>query len=190
MTLELDLPRPVFLEGDRVYLRPIELADHAQLLAWANDPKVRGLTGEVSPTTASGLQTYLDKVNTDPSRAWFAIVVRETHCLIGECGLLRMFPPWRTTDLSIILGDKSAWGQGYGTEAMRLLLDYAFGFLNFHRVAIGVVGSNERALRFYEKIGFKREGVQRDGYFYNHRYQDFVMMSILEDEFRSNGQQD
>jgi RimJ/RimL family protein N-acetyltransferase len=44
---------------------------------------------------------------------------------------------------------------------------------------------NENALRFYEKVGFKREGVQRDGYFHNHRYYDFIMMSILEDEYRA-----
>ena len=89
------------------------------------------------------------------------------------------------SDLSIILGDKNAWGQGYGTEAINLLLDYAFGFLNFHRVALGVVSFNEKALHFYEKVGFKREGVQRDGYFYNHRYYDFIMMSILEDDYRA-----
>jgi RimJ/RimL family protein N-acetyltransferase len=53
-----------------------------------------------------------------------------------------------------------------------------------HRVSLGVVGFNERALRFYEKAGFKRGGIQRDGYFHDHRYHDFVMMSILEDEFR------
>ena len=105
--------------------------------------------------------------------------------LFGECGLLRIFPAWRTTDLSISLGDKDAWGKGYGIDAILLLMDYAFGYLNMHRVAIGVVGSNQRALRFYEKAGFTAEGVQRDGYYYNHAYQDFVMMSILEDEFRA-----
>lgn len=64
-------------------------------------------------------------------------------------------------------------------------MDYAFGYLNMHRVAIGVVGSNQRALRFYEKVGFRAEGVQRDGYYYDHAYHDFVMMSILDDEFRA-----
>jgi diamine N-acetyltransferase len=96
-----------------------------------------------------------------------------------------MFPAWRTTDLSLILGDKDVWGQGYGSEAILLLLDYAFGYLNFHRVSVGVVGFNRRALQFYEKIGFRQEGVQRDGYYYDHEYHDFVMMSILEDEFRA-----
>jgi RimJ/RimL family protein N-acetyltransferase len=52
-------------------------------------------------------------------------------------------------------------------------------------VTVGVVGFNEAALCFYEKVGFKREGVQRDGYYYDHQYHDFIMMSILEDEFRA-----
>jgi RimJ/RimL family protein N-acetyltransferase len=95
-----------------------------------------------------------------------------------------MFPAWRTTDMSIILGDPTAWGKGYGREVMELMLDYAFGSLNFHRVAIGVVGTNTRALKFYEGVGFKQEGIQRDGYFFDHHYQDFVMMSLLEEEYR------
>jgi diamine N-acetyltransferase len=95
-----------------------------------------------------------------------------------------MFHAWRTTDLSIILGDPGARGQGYGSEAIFLLMNYAFGFLNFHRISIGVVGFNEAAIRFYEKAGFKKEGLERDGYYFNHCYSDFVMMSILEDEFR------
>jgi diamine N-acetyltransferase len=180
------LPHKVtFLSGRNVYLRPLEKEDLGLLRQWANDPEIRGLTGEVSPTGSGSLEDFFQKAQADSSRVWFAIVVRNDHRVIGECGLLRMFPAWRTTDLSIILGDKMAWGKGYGTEAIHLLLDYAFGYLNFHRVAIGVVGSNDRALRFYTKAGFKREGVQRDGYYYNHAYQDFVMMSILEDEFRA-----
>lgn len=175
---------PIFLQSEHIFLRPLDKSDAPLLLAWFNDPEIRGITGETLPTSATGLEAYLQRLETDTSRVWFGIVERETGQLIGETGLLRMFPTWRTTDLSIILGEKSAWGKGYGKEAMALMLDFAFGYLNFHRVAIGVVGSNTRALRFYEKIGFRTEGVQRDGYFYNHVYQDFIMMSILEDEYR------
>jgi len=64
------------------------------------------------------------------------------------------------------------------------MLNYAFGYQNFHRVAIGVVGFNTGALQFYERLGFKREGIQQDGYYYDHRYHDFVMMRLLEQEFR------
>ncbi len=174
-----------FLAGERVYLRPFEKKDLAYVYQWANDPEVRGLTAEVTPMTQSGLEKFWEKVANEPDRIWLTVCLKDGDRPIGEVGLLRMFPAWRTTDLSIILGDKSAWRQGYGTEAIYLLLDYAFGYLNYHRVSLGVVSFNERALHFYEKIGFKREGVQRDGYFYNHRYYDFIMLSILEDEYRA-----
>jgi diamine N-acetyltransferase len=174
-----------FLIGERLYLRPLEKADLALIRGWANDPEVRRLTGEVKPMSEAAADEFYERVRTDPDRIWLTIVLKDGDRPIGETGLLRMFPAWRTTDLSIIIGDKGAWEQGYGTEAILLMLDYAFGYLNMHRVALGVVGFNERALSFYEKVGFKREGVQRDGYYHDHRYHDFVMMSILEDEFRA-----
>jgi diamine N-acetyltransferase len=176
--------KPCFLIGERVYLRPFEKNDLHYVYQWSNDPEVRALTGEVTPMTEAGLEKFWERISSDPDRVWFTVCLKDGDLPIGEAGLLRMFPAWRTTDLSIILGDKSKWHKGYGTEAINLLLDYAFGYLNFHRVAIGVVGFNEKALQFYEKVGFQREGIQRDGYFYNHCYTDFVMMSILEDEFR------
>jgi diamine N-acetyltransferase len=174
-----------FLIGERVYLRPLETSDLALLRQWANDPDIRALTGEVLPMSQAGADEFLERVRTERDRVWLVVVVKETGQVIGEAGLLRMFHAWRTTDLTLIVGDKAAQGRGYGTEAIVLLLDYAFGHLNFHRVAVGVVGFNDRALRFYEKVGFRREGIQRDGYYWQHRYHDFVMMSLLEDEFRA-----
>ena len=185
MTKQAEPGGPVeFLTGERLYLRPIEAEDLPFIRRWANDPEVRRLTGEALPMSKAGADEFLERVRQDKERVWFVVVLKENDCVIGEAGLLRMFHPWRNTDLSIIIGDKHAWGQGYGTEAILLLLDYAFGYLGFHRVSVGVVGFNERALRFYEKVGFKREGLQRDGYYYDHAFHDFVMMSILEDEFR------
>ncbi|RPJ41571.1 MAG: N-acetyltransferase, partial [Chloroflexi bacterium] len=172
-----------FLVGQRVILRPVEASDAALMHKWMNDPEIRYLTGEVMPSTLADTEDYIQKLRGSSDRVWFIIALKETGRAIGETGLLRMFHPWRTTDLSIILGEKDAWSQGYGTEVINLMLDFAFGYLNFHRVSIGVVEFNEKALRFYEKIGFKKEGIQRDGYFYNHCYSDFVMMSILEEEF-------
>jgi diamine N-acetyltransferase len=174
-----------FFITERLYLRSIERRDLPILLTFFNDPQIRALTGEVRPTSESGMEAFLERISNDPERVWFAIVLKDGDQVIGECGLLRMFPAWRTTDMSMIIGDQAAWGKGYGTEALQILLDYAFGALNFHRIAIGVVGSNAGALKFWEKAGFKREGLQRDGYFIHHHYEDFVMLSLLEDEFRA-----
>ena len=173
-----------FLIGKRVYLRALEKEDLICIQKWSNDPEIRKLTGEVASMDQADADKFLERVYNDDARKWFVIVIKENNQVIGEAGLLRMFPAWHTTDISVIIGEKDAWGKGYGTEAILLLLDYAFRCLNFHRVAIGVVGFNKKAISFWKKIGFKKEGVQRDGYYYNHKYFDFVMMSILEDEFR------
>ncbi len=183
MTSDIQTP---FLLGERVYLRPLEREDLPLICKWANDPEIRALTGEVTPMSRAGAEEWFERVRTDRDRVWFIVALKENDRPIGEAGLLRMFPAWRTTDLSIIIGEKDAWDKGYGSEAVRLLLDYAFGAMNVHRVAVGVVDFNERAIRFYEKAGFRREGVQRDGYYHNHAYHDFVMLSILEGEYRKD----
>jgi diamine N-acetyltransferase len=175
-----------FLEGERIILRSLEWDDLVYIQKWSNDSELRGLIGEIAPMTMDEAREFYERVRKDEQRAWFVIVLKEDGRVIGEAGLLRIFPAWRTTDLSIILGERDSWGRGYGTEAIHLLLDYAFGCLKLHRVAIGVVDFNEVALRFYEKVGFKREGVQRDGYYFEHEYRDFVMMSILENEYRAS----
>jgi RimJ/RimL family protein N-acetyltransferase len=180
-------PKPVtpFLCGSRIYLRAMEEDDLPCVRIWFNDPEIRRLVGEVAPMSAAGADQFLERIKADENRVWLTIVLKENERVIGEAGLLRIFYPWRTADLSIVIGDKFYWDKGYGREAILLLMDYAFGSLALHRLAIGVVGFNERALKFYERVGFKREGIQRDGYFSNHQFSDFVMMSILEDEFRA-----
>ena len=176
--------RAEFLSGETVYLRPIEPGDLPWFYQWSNDPETRGLTGEIRPTSYDSVQEFYEKIQTAPDRVWLAVVLRGNQQVIGETGLLRMFPAWRTTDWSVTIGEKAARGKGYGSEAAKLMLNYAFGDQNFHRVAIGVVGFNVRAIQFYERLGFKREGIQQDGYYYTHRYHDFVMMRLLEHEFR------
>jgi diamine N-acetyltransferase len=172
------------LVGRRVRLRPLGKEDLIYLREWSEDAEIRGLIGEGAPMSKGDSEKFFKKVPANTARAWFMVVLRENNKPIGEAGLLRMDRAWRTTDVSVIIWEREEWGKGYGSEAILLLLDYAFERLNFHRVAIGVVGFNERALRFWTKNGFRKEGVQRDGYYYDGRYYDFVMMSILEDEFR------
>ena len=73
--------------------------------------------------------------------------------------------------------------KGYGKEAISLMLDMAFKEYDMNRVAIGVVRLNINALAFYRKIGFKQEGIQEQGYYYNGEYSDFIMMRILRHEW-------
>ena len=119
---------------------------------------------------------------------WFTITDLQGN-LIGETGLPRMFPAWHQTDLTIIIPDPKMQSKGYGTEAIRLMLDLAFETYEMHRVSIGVVGLNTEALRFYERIGFKKEGILEEAYYYNNEYSDFVMMRLLSHEWKQKKEQ-
>jgi RimJ/RimL family protein N-acetyltransferase len=174
------------LVGERILLRPFSKRDLPHIQRWSADAELRKLIGEVAPMSGAEAEKFYKELRADKGRVWFVIVLKRNGRVIGEAGLLRMFRPWRNTDMTIIIGEKDAWGKGYGTEAGHLLLDYAFNRLGFHRISIGVVGFNKRALRFWESLGFKKEGVERDEYFYDNKYSDGIMMSILEDEFRKS----
>ncbi|HVP26602.1 MAG TPA: GNAT family protein [Candidatus Bathyarchaeia archaeon] len=178
------MPEQEMLRGRRVFLRPFGKDDVKYLRKWSEDAELRKLIGEVEPMSRAEIEKFYEKLRKDKERVWFVIVLKENNRVIGEAGLLRMFRLWRTTDMTIIIGEKDEWGKRYGTEAGHLLLDYAINRLGFHRVSIGVVGFNKRALRFWKRFGFKKEGVERDGYYCDGEYSDFVMMSILEDEYR------
>ncbi|MBM3496958.1 MAG: GNAT family N-acetyltransferase [Armatimonadetes bacterium] len=177
-------PRVGFLNGERLYLRPVEPDDLPVMMRIANDPELRGLTGGVRPMSRSGADAWLASIEADPARLWFAVVLRERDRVIGEAGLLRIFHEWRAADMTVILADRSSWGKGYGTEAANLVIEHAFGALSLHRLAVGVVAANARAIRFWESLGFQREGIQRDGCFSAGRFHDFIMMSLLSTDHR------
>ena len=174
------------LVGERIILRPFSKKDLPHIQRWWNDAELRKLIGEVAPISQAEAEKFYRELRSDQNRAWFTIVLKKGNRVIGEAGLLRMFRPWRSTDMTIIIGERDAWGKGYGKEAGRLLLSYAFQHLGFHRISIGVVGFNRNALRFWRSLGFKKEGVERDAHFYDNKYSDGIMMSILEDEFKKS----
>lgn len=171
----------MFLEGEHIYLRPFLKEDINFFTKWYNDPKTRGKIGEVYPTSIFDAEKIVERNSKDS--IWFAIVKKSDDKVIGETGLLRMFPAWQATDLTIIIPDEINQHKGYGKEAINIIINYAFGYLNFNRISIGVVGFNENALCFYKKVGFKKEGIQEEGYYYNYKYYDFIMMRILKREF-------
>ena len=82
--------------------------------------------------------------------------------------------------------DKGSWGQGYGTEATRLVVQHAFATLNLNRVWLEVYEYNPRGLRAYEKVGFRKEGVKRQDNYRAGRYWDTIVMAILREEWDLN----
>jgi len=171
--------------GDNIYLRWMEKSDLPLVKRWSEDPDLRAAIGQVAALSEAECEEWFRRVETDENRAWYAVVTVDGDRVIGEAGLLRIFEPWRTTDMTVIIAERDVRGKGYGREVGRILLDFAFNYLNLHRVAVGVVGFHDGALAYWEGLGFRREGVLRDGYLLDGVFHDFVMLSILAPEWQA-----
>src|SRR5690606_5943840 len=102
---------------------------------------------------------------------------------IGDCGFNQLSWVNRSAELGIVIGEKRFWGQGYGRDALRLLLRFGFNTLNLNRISLQVHADNVRGIRSYEKAGFVHEGRERQGAYKNGEYKDVLIMSVLRSEW-------
>ncbi len=99
------------LVSERILLRPLSRDDLPYIQKWSRDAELRRLTGEVASMSRTGVQKWYKELLADKDRTWYAIVLRKSGRVIGEAGLLRIFWPWRNTDMSIIIGEKDEQGK-------------------------------------------------------------------------------
>ena len=174
------------LSGEKCYLSPIQAEDAAAWTTWMNDLQVSLPLGDEAYVPFS-----LEKMQEDVADSIrnqhhiFSIVTCDNDRLIGRCLLFSIDPVNRSAMMGIVIGEKDCWNQGYGQEATRLLLDYAFNLLNLHSIMLGAFSFNERAIQAYRKVGFKEIGRRREIRIIAGKAYDGVLMDILEDEFRA-----
>lgn len=118
--------------------------------------------------------------------AAFAIVTLEDNKLIGSISIENINHIKRRGTLGIFIGDKDYRSKGYGTEAIRLILEYGFKYLNLNNIKLDLMEFNERALKCYKKCGFKEYGRRRKSEFVNGKYYDTIEMDILAEEFEGD----
>ena len=170
------------LVGDRIYLSPRSAEDAEKFTEWMNDFEVTDYTGRSGQImTLAGEKEYLEN-NANPE-AVFSIITIDEDKLIGTVGLERINRTHRNATLGIFIGDKDYLSKGYGTEAIRLLLDYGFHYMNLHNIKLQLMSFNERALKCYKKCGFRETGRIRENRYINGKYYDTITMDILENEF-------
>lgn len=175
----------VFLEGKRLNLRPLEMADEPMLRRWFCDESTRSNLAMFWPVTESFQKKYIENNGGDEKNMSFAIVLKTGHRPIGTVGYHGIRWKDRTVEFGIAICEPDARSKGYGTEATLLLLRYLFHSLNLNRVQLGVWDFNKPAIRTYEKIGFTKEGNQRQHGFVNGRYVDHYMYGMLASEFNA-----
>ncbi|MBI1830802.1 MAG: GNAT family N-acetyltransferase [Planctomycetes bacterium] len=172
-----------FLIGERLYARPPERDDATVVQAWLNDPDVRRFLRLYRPIDLQAEVDYIDKTRSDQTAIGLLIALKEDDRPIGVCSLRDIDSKNRKAEFGIGIGDKACWGQGLGSEATQLMIDYGFATLNLNRVFLHVHAYNDRAVCCYEKLGFQREGVLRQEHFCDGRYWDTIVMSMLREEW-------
>ena len=174
------------LVGERLYLSPRSVEDVEKYTEWMNDFETTDYTGRSHQTmTLEGERKYIEESN-QKNENTFAIIESKEDKLIGSIGLHRINHIKRTATLGIFIGDKEYRGKGYGTEAIRLILDFGFNYLNLNNIKLDLMEFNERALACYKKCGFKEYGRRRKCNFINGKYYDTIEMDILAEEFKNS----
>jgi len=147
--------------------------------AWAalGDEESRRFTHTHAEFTPEQVREFMRTRPRQEDRADWAILVGDRY--VGEVVLMDLDPDNESIEFRIALAGPQAFGRGYGTESVRLVLEFAFERLGVHRVGLDVADYNPRARRVYEKCGFVVEGVHRDAILWEGKRYDSVLMSVL-----------
>lgn len=187
------------ITGERIRFRGVERADLPVFVKWLNDPEVRQGILIHHPFSQAEEENWYEemlkrpidehvlgievRLSSEQTRETPAPDVEEHWKLIGSLAFTNFDWRNRSSEFGIMIGVKTYWNQGYGTEAVRLLVRHGFDTLNLNRIFLHVFENNPRAIRAYEKAGFVREGRLRQAEFTDGKYIDILVMSILKDDY-------
>jgi len=173
--------------GDLTYLRAVESTDIDEVLKFWNDLNFRRLLGPPIPWSRKFLEIWLEgRINADPWKdrmMELAIVEKVTGSFLGFVHLEDIKRPHSRAEFGISIQNPDNQSKGYGTDAARIILWVAFNILGLHSVYLDTMEDNHRAIRMYEKVGFKRVGILRETEFIDGAYKGLLVMDILRDEF-------
>jgi RimJ/RimL family protein N-acetyltransferase len=172
------LPTPT-VPGDRVRLEPLTVDVADAYLRMLEEPEGRRFTGTHQTFTRQQVLTWLESRAEAPERADWAIVDAATGAFLGEAVLLDVDADNHSGGFRIALRGPDVYGNGYGTEATRLVADFAFGRVGLHRLALEVYDFNLRGIAAYRKSGFHEEGRLRDALRWDGQWYDTIVMSRL-----------
>jgi RimJ/RimL family protein N-acetyltransferase len=170
--------------GERVVLRRHVPDNIRAFQRWYSDPDVVRLTRyQDGPMRREEIERFFAARALGAESLAMAIHVRDTDRLVGTCALSQLDSDNGSALYHITIGEKDAWGLGFGTEATRLMMGHAFDGLGLHRIALSVFAFNARAIRSYQSVGFVIEGRAREAIWREGRWWDEISMSLLDSDW-------
>jgi RimJ/RimL family protein N-acetyltransferase len=173
--------------GKRIRCRAIEQADLPRFVNWLNDPEVYRYLTMFMPLSQASEENWFDHTLQKPAEEQplvIEIVSQDEWMPIGVIDLHTFNWRARSAELGIFIGEKMCWNQGFGQEAVRLIVKHGFNTLNLNRIFLRVYETNSRAIHTYERVGFIKEGSLRQAVVSDGHYVNEIIMSILRSEWR------
>lgn len=172
------------MQGKLVRLRAFEKTDLDAILRWRTDEDVIRFLGPPElPVSRAGVERFIDDSARPSHDAKIFAIETVEGGLIGETGLRNIDWKSRKAEFIITIGERKLWDKGYGTDVVRTVTRLAFEKLNLNRVWLTVLAPNARAIRAYEKCGFKREGTLRQESYVDGKYLDAIVMGLIRTEY-------
>lgn len=157
------------------------------MLRWFNDTEIICNLSMYLPMTEIGEEKWLEGLSTTRKSTDIVFVIEvmdsEKSIPIGTCGLHGIDWKNRDAEFGIAIGEKDYWSHGYGTEAAKLIIAYGFDELNMHRISSRAYAFNEKSIGMHRKIGFKQDGLVREGAYKRGQYHDIVIFGLLKREW-------
>lgn len=169
------------IESDRIRLRPLRYGDIHILYKWINDYELMKFMHLFRPVSESEQRDWFNSLSKN-NEIFFGIELKENEKLIGRCRLYKISQIDKTAKINIFIGEKSLRHKGYAKEAMKIIIDYAFNYLNFRKIWSELCVDNKPVINLYKKLGFKDEGLLRKHYFLNGSYRDILVVGLLKND--------
>ena len=169
------------LKSDKIYLQSISEKDTTMVLRWRNSDIVKQRFIYRLDITPEEHQRWLDNKVKTGEVVQFVIYLLENGKPIGSVYLQNVDYVHKKAEYGIFIGEKEALGKGYGTDAAKLVIRYAFEEMGLHKLYLRVISDNEYAIRSYRRAGFETESVMRDEIFVDGHYQDVTRMAIIQE---------
>lgn len=172
-----------FIEGDKIALITMNPERVSLYCKWANDPICRKYLRNDIPTTIEEFKKIMEPQMGVKQVIPLNIFHKSDKKVVGTVGLLHINWYNRRAMIFYLIGEREYWGHGLATEAVKLMLDYAFQEIDLHKIFSGVIITNIASIRILEKLGFTLEGIDRDEFYIDGKYHDSKQYSILKNEW-------
>ncbi|PKH07406.1 GNAT family N-acetyltransferase [Moritella sp. Urea-trap-13] len=177
----------MFLTTNKVELRSLDINDSAEFYAWSCDREVTqfSLSSYAYPQSKADISSWLSSINSNAKCVSLGVCCAETGKLIGYAGIASISALNRCGEYFILIGDKTYWGKGIGTEVTKLITNYGFNTLGLHRIELTAYTNNPSAIKAYANAGYVHEGVKRQSGFRDGEFVDKVMMAVLAPDWKN-----